>query len=67
MIEVENLKRVFKFNGVNLPDPNPTLPVDMVRSVYAAQYPELASAAVQTEIKGSKQLITFETVVTHKG
>lgn len=67
MIEVESINRVFKFNGVTLPDPNPTLSIDMVRSVYAAQYPELGSATVQSEIKGNKQMVTFETVISYKG
>jgi PRTRC genetic system protein C len=67
MIEVESITRVFKYNGVTLPDPNPTLPIETVRSVYAHQYPELGSADVQSEIKGKTQIVTFQKVLGHKG
>lgn len=66
-IEVENITRVFKYNGKTLPDPNPSLSVEAVRSVYANQYQELASAEIISELKENRQIITFQKVLGHKG
>ena len=37
-MEGKPLSRCFEFNGVKLPDPNPTLSVEEVRALYAHQY-----------------------------
>lgn len=66
-MEVSTIKRVFKFNGTTLPDPNPSFSLENVRAMYANQYPELASAKVSAEIIGNRQVVTFQTVVSHKG
>lgn len=66
-LQVNELTRVFKYMGATLPDPDPKMSVDAVMSVYAHQYPELASADACTESKGSKQIITFQKVIGHKG
>jgi PRTRC genetic system protein C len=40
------MSRLFQFNGIRLPDPNPDMSVEEVKALYAAQYPELATAVV---------------------
>ena len=47
MLKVQVLAREFVYHGVRLPDPNPDLTVEQVRDMYVAQYPELATAAVE--------------------
>jgi PRTRC genetic system protein C len=46
MIEAKPLSRSFSYNGVKLPDPDPRMTVEEVKSLYSHQYPELATAAV---------------------
>ena len=43
---MEPLKRVFKYNGRSLPDPDPAMAPDEVRAFYATTYPELQSGVV---------------------
>ena len=38
--------RVFRMNSLELPDPDPSLPPDDVRMLYANSYPFLATASV---------------------
>ena len=47
MLKVQPLTRMFVYNGVRLPDPDPELSVEQVRDMYVATYPELATAAVE--------------------
>jgi PRTRC genetic system protein C len=46
-VRIERLERMFAFNGVKLPDPNPDFTVEQVRDMYVNTYPELATAAVE--------------------
>ena len=46
-IAIARLERVFLFNGVKLPDPNPDFTVEQVRDIYVNTYPELATASVE--------------------
>ncbi len=43
-MESHQLVRYFEFNGVRLPDINPTLSVEEIRAAYAHQYPDIATA-----------------------
>jgi len=54
---IERLERLFVFNGVKLPDPNPDFTVEQVRDMYVNTYPELATAAVEgpTPVNGAMQ------------
>ena len=45
-ITVTTMARIFQFQGIRLPDPNPEMSVEEVKALYAAQYPELATAVV---------------------
>ena len=49
-VQVEKLERVFLFDGVKLPDPNPDFSVEQVRDIYVNTYPSLATAAVEGPI-----------------
>jgi PRTRC genetic system protein C len=67
-LSVAKMTRVFQFNGIRLPDPNPAMSVDEVKALYAAQYPELATASVNgPEAAGDKMRYTFERAIGSKG
>lgn len=67
-LSVTKMTRVFQFNGIRLPDPNPAMSVDEVKALYAAQYPELATAAANgPEAAGAKMRYTFERAIGSKG
>lgn len=67
-MKIEPMKREFYFNGIRLPDPNASLPVDEVRSIYATQYPEIATASLSgPEAVSGKMRYTFERAIGSKG
>ena len=67
-LTVSKMTRIFQFQGVRLPDPNPSMPVDEVKAFYAAQYPELATAVVNgPEAVGDKMRYTFDRAIGSKG
>lgn len=68
MLKIQSLTRVFTYNGVQLPDPNPELSVEEVRDMYVATYPELATAAVEGPSPvNDKMQYTFTRAVGVKG
>lgn len=67
-IKVENLERVFLYNGMRLPDPSPTMTPSQVRDVYGAAYPEITNADIEGPAqKGDKLEFTFRRAVGTKG
>jgi PRTRC genetic system protein C len=67
-LTVTKMSRIFQFQGIRLPDPNPEMSVDEVKALYAAQYPELATAVVNgPEAAGDKMRYTFERAIGSKG
>jgi PRTRC genetic system protein C len=40
-VKIEALGRVFLFNGVKLPDPNPDFTVEQVRDIYCQKTPAM--------------------------
>ena len=67
-LTVTKMIRVFQFMGIRLPDPNADMSVDEVKALYAAQYPELATAVVNgPEAAGDKMRYTFERAIGSKG
>ena len=67
-METHILSRVFEFNGVRLPDPDPKLTVEEVRSLYSHQYPDIATAAVTgPETVGDKLVYRFTRAIGTKG
>lgn len=66
-IEVSEVKRSYRYNGIHLPDV-PGLSSREVRDLYSAQYPELVSAEIDAgEIHHGIQEITFKRAVGTKG
>lgn len=67
-MQITQLKRVFKYNGMTLPDPSPDMTPDDVRDLYSATYAELATAGVEgPETKGGKLEYSFRKAVGTKG
>ena len=67
-LTVTKMIRVFQFNGIRLPDPNPEMSVDNVKALYSAQYPELTTAVVNgPEAVGDKLRYTFDRAIGSKG
>jgi PRTRC genetic system protein C len=67
-MQVENLIREFKYNGVALADPGALLSLEQVRDFYASVYPEILSADIEgpQQVAG-KQIYTFRRAVGTKG
>ena len=67
-LTVTKMSRIFQFQGIRLPDTNPEMSVEEVKALYAAQYPELATAVVNgPEAAGDKMRYTFERAIGSKG
>lgn len=68
MLQTRPVTRSFKFQKRVLPDPNPKLSPAQVKDLYATQYPELASAAIEgPELKADKHVYSFARQVGTKG
>lgn len=51
MAKVSKLRRVFIFNGKELPDPNPSAsPQDLITNVFSKSYPSLANGTYKGPI-----------------
>lgn len=47
-LQKKKIKRVFRFNGKELSDPNPNASVeDVIQNVFSKQYPSLTNAKVE--------------------
>jgi PRTRC genetic system protein C len=67
-MRVERTERSFRYSGLVLPDPDPSLGIEGVRSVYASTYPEIVTAAVSgPELLDGKQVYTFQKAIGTKG
>jgi PRTRC genetic system protein C len=65
---IETMGREFRFDGVRLPDPNPKLSIEEVRTAFSATYPEIATAAVTgPEALGNKLVYHFVKAIGTKG
>lgn len=66
-IAINEIRRVFRYNGVQLPDV-PGMEAREVRDLYSAQYPELISAEIEAgEVRDGVQEYTFRKAVGTKG
>ena len=66
-IEVKEIVRRYRYNGVTLPDVA-GMSQKEIRDLYSAQYPELISAEIETgEVVDGVQEITFKRAVGTKG
>ena len=67
-MKVVDITRVFKYNGVTLPDPSPSLGPDQVREFYSTQYGELLNSVVEGPVtKGDTATYTFTRAAGSKG
>ena len=67
-MESHILSRYFEFNGVRLPDINPSLSAEEIRTAYAHQYPDIATATITgPEAVGDKLRYSFSRSVGVKG
>lgn len=67
-IKATAASRAFTFNGVDLPDPAPTMSPDEVRELYSATYPELTTATIEgPEVRGDRLVYSFRRAVGTKG
>lgn len=65
---VQQAVRVFRFNGIELPDPGAHMSPDQVRDLYSANFPELATAAVEGPTAvGGRLAYEFRRAVGTKG
>jgi len=68
MLSETRLSREFSYNGVRLPDPNPSMTVEEVRQFYAAQYPDITTASITgPETEGDKLRYSFARAIGSKG
>jgi PRTRC genetic system protein C len=68
MVKTVTLTRKFKYNGMDLADPNPSMTPEKVCKVYASQFPELNNAAVEGPVtKNGESVYTFARAVGAKG
>lgn len=67
-IQVSSIKRVFRYNGVTLQDPGPTMSLAAVQALFAPQFPELTNAVIEGPVtKGNTATYTFTRAVGSKG
>jgi PRTRC genetic system protein C len=68
MIEAKPLSRSSTYNGVKLPDPDPRMTAEEVKSLYSHQYPEFATAAITgPEASGEHLQYMFVRAIGTKG
>jgi PRTRC genetic system protein C len=68
MIEARTLSRSFSYKGLKLPDPDPRMTAEEVKSLYSHQYPELATAAITgPEASGEHLQYIFVRAIGTKG
>ena len=61
------MARIFVYNGVEYPDPDPKLKVDEVRQFMATLLPELSNAESKESKRGEDTIIEFKRRVGTKG
>jgi PRTRC genetic system protein C len=67
-MDIQNLQREFRYNGVALADPNQAFTLPQVRDFYSTVYPEITSADIEgPEQVGAKVIYTFRRAVGTKG
>jgi len=68
MAEAKIMTRVFKFNGMSLPDPDVHKTVEEVKEFYSGNYPALNNATVKEgEIEGENMVYNFVANLGTKG
>ena len=68
MIDAKVLSRSFTYNAMKLPDPDPRMTSEEVKTIYSHQYPELATAAITgLEASGDHLQYSFVRAIGTKG
>ena len=68
MLSETRLSREFNYNGVRLPDPNPSMTPEEVRQFYAAQYPDITTASITgPETESDRLRYSFTRAIGSKG
>jgi PRTRC genetic system protein C len=68
VIKATKLVREFNYSGIRLPDPDPAMTPEEVRTLFSAQYPEITTAAITgPEAVGDKLLYSFSRAIGTKG
>jgi PRTRC genetic system protein C len=68
IMTIETMVREFRYDEIRLPDPNPRLSVDEVRTAFSATYPEIATAALTgPEAVGNKLVYHFAKAIEIRG
>ena len=67
-MESRPLSRHFEFNGVRLPDVDPKLPPEEIRTLYSHEFPDIATASITgPEAVGDKLVYRFTRAIGTKG
>ena len=67
-MESHEISRYFEFNGVRLPDIDPKFSPEEIRTLYAHQYPDIATATITgPEAVGDKLRYVFSRAIGSKG
>ena len=67
-VNVENIKRVFRYNNMKLEEPDTKKSPEEVKEFYATLYPELTQSVIEgPEYKGNEIIYTFTRSVGTKG
>jgi len=67
-LTVDTTKRVFRFNGMELPDINPAMKPDEIQRYYSDAYPQLVNAVVKpAQYEGDKMVFEFKHDIGVKG
>ena len=61
------MARVFVYDGREHPDPDPSLPIEEVKGIFAGFFPEVATAEVCTTTRDEDQVVEFVRRVGTKG
>jgi len=67
-MESRPLSRHFEFNGVRLPDVDPKLSPEDIRTLYSHEFPDIATASITgPEAVGDKLVYRFTRAIGTKG
>ena len=68
MAQVEQYKRKFKYEDIELEDPNPEWNTKRVIDFYSAQYPEMVNCHLEgPEVNGTEMVYSITTKTGTKG
>jgi PRTRC genetic system protein C len=67
-LTIAPVTRLFRYNGIQLPDPSPDMTPEAVREMYADTHPEIMTATVDgPKFEGNTMCFDFVRAVRDKG